>query len=307
MKQRRRIGVYGVCRDEQGRVLLVRQAPGTANEGAWQLPGGGVDHGEDPLRALVREFGEETGLTISIDRARAIRTDFFLLPARDQVVHLDRIVFDVTAVGGGLRDEPAGSTDTAAWVADPAGYPLMGWVAEVLGVAEPRLLGRDATAAEIAGAEPLDRSTVTHVQRFAAYGLTVDPAGRVLLTRIAPGYPGAGTWHLPGGGTDFGEAVTAGLARELVEETGQVGTVGELLMIEHLHNPTAYGPERRAIDWHTVRSVFRVTVDTPTDPIVHDLGGSTDAAGWFARPDLGGLNLNRFAKAVISEYGQMMP
>jgi 8-oxo-dGTP diphosphatase len=303
MKQRRRIGVYGICRDEAGRVLLVRQAPHTANAGAWQLPGGGVDHGEDPLHALVREFREETGLDVVIDRVREIRTDFFLLPARDQVVHLDRIVFDVTPVGGRLRDEPQGSTDTVAWVDDPADRPLMAWVAMVLGTAEPQLLGRDATAAEISAAIAPDRLPVpTHVQRFAAYGLATDPDGRILLTRIAHGYPGAGTWHLPGGGTDFGEAAADGLARELVEETGQVGVVGELIMIEHLHNPTAYGPERRSIDWHTVRSVFRVTVDTPTDPIVHDQGGSTDAAGWFTRSDLGGLNLNRFAKAVISGY-----
>ncbi len=303
MKQRRRIGVYGICRDDAGRVLLVRQAPSTANAGAWQLPGGGVDHGEDPLRALVREFAEETGLDVVIERPRGVRTDFFRLPDRDMLVHLDRIVFDVRPVGGELRDEPEGSTDAVAWVADPADHPLMSWAAETLGTAGPLVVGGDATAAEIDAAAPPDRSVIpTHVQRFAAYGLTVDPAGRTLLTRIAPGYPGSGTWHLPGGGTDFGETATAGLARELAEETGQVGAVGELLVIEHLHNPTAYGPEKRSIDWHTVRSVFRVTVGTPTRPIVHDLGGSTDAAAWFTSDELGDLNLNRFAKAVISEY-----
>ena len=46
------------------------------------------------------------------------------------------------------------------------------------------------------------------VQRFGAYGYVTDPDGRVLLTLIADGYPGAGRWHLPGGGTDFGESPT---------------------------------------------------------------------------------------------------
>ncbi len=298
MKQRRRVGVYGICRDDSGRTLLVRQSAG----GFWQLPGGGVGHGEDPVRALAREFAEETGLKVAISRVHGLRTDFFPLPEKDQIVHLDRIVFDVTVAGGVLRDEPSGSTDAAAWIDDPSGYPLMGWTASFLGVEVFEPPDRIATAAEIAAAEPIDRSAVTHVQRFAAYGLATDPAGRILLTRIAPGYPGAGTWHLPGGGTDFGESATEGLARELVEETGQIGTVGDLILIEHLHNPTAYGPEKRSIDWHTVRSVFRVIVGTPTDPIVHDRGGSTDAVAWFTRDDLRGLNLNRFAKTVISEY-----
>ncbi|TWH66518.1 NUDIX domain-containing protein [Micromonospora olivasterospora] len=48
----------------------------------------------------------------------------------------------------------------------------------------------------------------------------------MLLTKIAEGYPGAGLWHLPGGGTDHGEQPAAGLLRELVEEGGQLGRVG---------------------------------------------------------------------------------
>ena len=81
------------------------------------------------------------------------------------------------------------------------------------------------------------------VQRFAAYGLVTDPAGRVLLTRIAAGYPGAGRWHLPGGGTDFGEDAGEGLLRELAEETDQRGRVDGLIGVSHRHNPAAMGPE----------------------------------------------------------------
>jgi ADP-ribose pyrophosphatase YjhB (NUDIX family) len=274
------------------------------NAGAWGLPGGGVGHGENPSSALIREFAEETGLAVRTARPRIIRTDFFAQPERDALTHLDRIVFDVTVADGVVRDEPHGSTDRVEWADDPAAYPLMPWAAEVLGVTPVRPFPAPVpTAAEIAAAEAPDRSVVpTHVQRFAAYGLVCDPFGRLLLTRIAAGYPGAGTWHLPGGGTDFGEAATVGLARELVEETGQVGVVGDLLVIEHLHNPAAYGPEKRPIDWHTVRSVFRVTVGDPSDPIVQELGGSTDAVAWFTAAELGGLALNRFARSVIAEF-----
>lgn len=49
--------------DEIGRVLLARRAgqPGT---GLWDLPGGFVDEGEDPLEALRRELREEAGVEI---------------------------------------------------------------------------------------------------------------------------------------------------------------------------------------------------------------------------------------------------
>lgn len=52
-------GVAGAVFDDQGRVLLVRQRYMTG----WRLPGGGVDRGEAPQAALLRELGEEIGLT----------------------------------------------------------------------------------------------------------------------------------------------------------------------------------------------------------------------------------------------------
>src|SRR5690606_28223849 len=52
-------GVAGAVMDEQGRVLLVRQR----YMSGWRLPGGGVDRGEAPETALLRELGEEVGLS----------------------------------------------------------------------------------------------------------------------------------------------------------------------------------------------------------------------------------------------------
>lgn len=52
-------GVTGAIRDGEGRVLLVRQTYMTG----WRLPGGGIDHGEAPEKALRRELHEEVGLT----------------------------------------------------------------------------------------------------------------------------------------------------------------------------------------------------------------------------------------------------
>jgi 8-oxo-dGTP pyrophosphatase MutT (NUDIX family) len=52
-------GVAGVVVDGQGRVLLVRHSYKTG----WALPGGGVDRGEPPEQAVLRELAEEVGLS----------------------------------------------------------------------------------------------------------------------------------------------------------------------------------------------------------------------------------------------------
>lgn len=39
--------------------------------GAWQFPQGGIDEGEQPLQAVLREVFEETGLTLSEENIRA--------------------------------------------------------------------------------------------------------------------------------------------------------------------------------------------------------------------------------------------
>ena len=138
------------------------------------------------------------------------------------------------------------------------------------------------------------------MQRYGAYAAATDPAGRILLARIAEGYPGAGLWHLPGGGTDHGETPEQALARELFEETSQHGRVTGLLGISHRYDPTAVGPEGVPVDWHVIRVLFRVRVDVPTEPLVTEAaGGSTAAAAWFARAAIDGLALTELARDAV--------
>jgi putative (di)nucleoside polyphosphate hydrolase len=66
-----RPNVGAVLFNRHGRVLVARrtdlpnkEAPG----GAWQMPQGGIDEGEDPRTAVLRELGEEIGT----DRAEII-------------------------------------------------------------------------------------------------------------------------------------------------------------------------------------------------------------------------------------------
>ncbi len=249
-----------MCWDDD-RILLVRSSTlDDIEPGTWALPGGGIEHGESPEDALHREFGEETGLTIEVTGLRDVTADLALLRHKDAVMHSDRVLYDVRVTGGTLRNEVDGTSDLVEWVpaAAPAELPLLPYVS--------RLLGLPADDPAPPPAEPVVDPAPTRRQRFATYALATDPAGRVLLTRIAPGYPGAGSWHLPGGGTDWGEEPHAGLLRELAEETDQRGQVTGLLAVSMFHNPAALGPEGRPIDWHTVRVLFRVRVPGPTTP-----------------------------------------
>jgi len=59
-----RPNVGAVLFNAEGRVLVARRADLPNAEGApggWQLPQGGIDEGEDPARAVLRELAEEIG------------------------------------------------------------------------------------------------------------------------------------------------------------------------------------------------------------------------------------------------------
>ncbi|MBQ1029034.1 NUDIX domain-containing protein [Micromonospora sp. C97] len=321
MQLMRRVGVYGLIRDS-GRVLVVRDGVEGEFPGLWRLPGGAVGHAEDPERAVVREVAEQVGLTVTVSRLLAVVADVATSSEGRISLHTDRLLFELSTPHGALSDAPrpqaaqpqdaqpqgaqpeagAGLVDQSRWLspAEVAQVPLTPFTAEALGVpVTPLPPGTHRLRHPAAPPHP-DRRL-----RFGAYGLVTDPAGRILLTQIAQGYPGAGLWHLPGGGTDHGEQPATGLLRELVEEGGQVGRVVELLGVNNLHNPAAYGPEGRPLDWHGVRVIYRVLVDVPTDATVTEAaGGSTARAGWFTRAEAVDLPLSDIAAVAIGQSGR---
>lgn len=60
------ITVKGIVVYNQKVLLMKRIRPSSDGLGYWELPGGGLEYGETPNQALIRELKEETGLTIDI-------------------------------------------------------------------------------------------------------------------------------------------------------------------------------------------------------------------------------------------------
>jgi 8-oxo-dGTP diphosphatase len=114
---RTRLGSYALS-VEGDRILLARLSVIEVDVGSWTMPGGGVDFGEHPDDACLRELEEETGLTGEIDGVAGVFSHVYERSrfARDADLHFLGIVYRVRITGGGLRDEADGTTDTAAWI-----------------------------------------------------------------------------------------------------------------------------------------------------------------------------------------------
>jgi 8-oxo-dGTP diphosphatase len=122
------VSAYALCvRD--GQMLLVRMGPGRYDTGRWTLPGGGLNWGEAPVGAVLRELEEETGLLGQAPRlADVFSATYARTPERplDPLHHL-AVVYFVDTLPGELRDEQDGSTDRCAWfpLEDLAELPLV--------------------------------------------------------------------------------------------------------------------------------------------------------------------------------------
>lgn len=116
-----RVAAYAVVVVD-GRVLLTQYAAGILPvAGQWALPGGGLDHGEAPLDAAVREVHEETGHVLRDVRLADVGSHRFT--ARSPAGRLEdfqsvQIIYtaDVESVREPEVLDVGGSTAAAAWV-----------------------------------------------------------------------------------------------------------------------------------------------------------------------------------------------
>ena len=113
--ERTRVAAYAVANDDDGRMLLCHIAPSVGVGDVWTLPGGGLDFGEAPEVAVLRELNEETGYVGELDDLVGVSDRVFNDVDGADRLHAIRVLYRVRIVGGELRDEPDGSTDTCRW------------------------------------------------------------------------------------------------------------------------------------------------------------------------------------------------
>lgn len=121
--------------DSGGRILVQQRPQGTAMAGLWEFPGGKIEPGETPERALVRELAEELGIAVDPADCLAMTFASASLGAR----HLVLLLFRCTAWQG----EPQALHATALrWATidelytlpmPPADLPLLGIIAQMQG------------------------------------------------------------------------------------------------------------------------------------------------------------------------------
>lgn len=70
--------------ERDGEVLVCRRRPGQAHPLKWEFPGGKVEEGESPERALVRELREELG--IEAGAAERITSYPYQYPGRSPIL-----------------------------------------------------------------------------------------------------------------------------------------------------------------------------------------------------------------------------
>ena len=135
---RTRISSYALIRDAD-RLLLCRisnQVPNSA--GRWTLPGGGIEFGEHPEHAAVRETYEETGLDIKIRKLAMVDSELYRFP--EGPMHAVRMLYYADVIGGTLRNELQGSTDMCDWFTREQlrKTPLVSLVRTAMGIAFSR-------------------------------------------------------------------------------------------------------------------------------------------------------------------------
>lgn len=139
-------------------------------------------------------------------------------------------------------------------------------------------------------------------QRLGSYAIVTSTRG--LLGTVNSSLTSApNTWALPGGGVDPGETPAEAVVREVFEETGQHITIQRLLTLDSDH---WIGRSTSGVleDFHALRVLYAATCKTPSDPVVHDLGGSTAGAHWVPLDSWRNQHWTISSRALLTRFAR---
>jgi ADP-ribose pyrophosphatase YjhB (NUDIX family) len=92
-----KVDIRGVVVSSDHKILLVREIA----DGRWSLPGGWGDIGHSPKETIIKEFKEETGLSVEPERLLAV-FDKRMHPHPPQPFYVYKMVFYCKVVAGDL-------------------------------------------------------------------------------------------------------------------------------------------------------------------------------------------------------------
>jgi ADP-ribose pyrophosphatase YjhB (NUDIX family) len=127
---RQRVAAYAVVTSTRG-LLATEYSDRTAARGRWGMPGGGLDPGEEPVAAVLREVVEETSQVIELGELATVQTSHWVGRSPRGVVedfHAVRLIYRGSCPDPSdpvVLDE-GGTTRSSRWV-PLSEWPAVGW------------------------------------------------------------------------------------------------------------------------------------------------------------------------------------
>lgn len=115
--------VSGFIQRADKKFLIIRRAEDDTFPNLWELPGGGIDYGENPKTSAKREVFEETGLNVEISYPLHVHTYFV---NEEQKKHTMDVTFHCKLVDESQQVRLSFEHSKYAWItfADLSKYPL---------------------------------------------------------------------------------------------------------------------------------------------------------------------------------------
>lgn len=117
-----RIVVYGFLLNEDKKFLIVQRANHDTNPGIWEMPGGTLEIGEEPIEGVIREIREETNLEVQIKRPLTVKSIYKRSSQTKKMTHTIRIAFQGQIVDGSKKIALSNEHAAFKWV-DVASLP----------------------------------------------------------------------------------------------------------------------------------------------------------------------------------------
>jgi 8-oxo-dGTP pyrophosphatase MutT (NUDIX family) len=89
-----RFEVVSCYLEHNGDILILHRQDYKPEGNTWGLPAGKIDTGENELEAMVREIGEETGLSVEPKELEYLEKLYVVYPSYQFIFHMFKVTLD---------------------------------------------------------------------------------------------------------------------------------------------------------------------------------------------------------------------